>query len=98
MFGERENMSEMADRILASINDKDYVRAYLIGLEALDESKVGYEEIVAALRELTARIRSECMDRAISKNDYDKEYIDLEALLRKVNLLTGQDMYGRIRE
>ena len=91
-------MSGMADRILESINDKDYARAYLIGLEALDESEKGNEEILAALRELTARIRSECMDRAISKDDYNNEYIDFEALLRKVNLLTGQDMYGRIRE
>jgi hypothetical protein len=48
-----------------------------------------------AVLELTAQLRSTCMDLALRKMDYGPEYEVLEDVLRGANKLTGQDMYGR---
>jgi hypothetical protein len=90
-------LNEIADQILASAYDKDYDRACAIGLEAVSGPASGSKEVFAALLELTSRLRSECMDRALQKDDHSDEYHRLESLLRKLNELTGQDIYGKPR-
>jgi hypothetical protein len=81
-----------------SIGVGAYKDAYVIGLEALKDPENDHDEIVAVLCDLTARLRSECMDRAVCKSDYGEEYDALEDLLSKANRLTGQDMYGSFKD
>ena len=90
----RENIND----ILENIGKGNYSKAYCLGLSQLCKSVDGREKVVVALREFSARLRSECMDRAIQKDDYGKDYCDLENLLRKVNELTGEDMCGNIQK
>ncbi|CAG9181314.1 hypothetical protein LMG23992_04474 [Cupriavidus laharis] len=87
-------MSEIADAIRKNIDSSAYEKAYLIGHDALQKSEEEREEIIAALCELTARLRADCMGMAVKKMDSGATYDSLESLLRKVNELTGQDMYG----
>ncbi|WMY07443.1 hypothetical protein [Paraburkholderia phenoliruptrix] len=87
-------MSEISERIRTNISVGNYEEAYSIGRDALQESAYGRDEIVAALCELTARLRSDCMGLAVRKMDSGADYDALELLLRKTNELTGQDMYG----
>jgi hypothetical protein len=72
-----------------------YRDAYSMGRAALDKPAHDHE-VIAALRELTARLRSNCMDLAARKMDVSPEYDALEQLLKEANELTGEDMYGRI--
>lgn len=53
------------------------------------------EGVIAALRKLTAVLRSECMDLAGKKQDCTSKYSELELILRQANEYTHQDMYGR---
>ena len=87
-------MSEISDRMRMNISVGDYEEAYSIGRDALQESNCGRDEIIAALCDLTARLRSDCMGLAVKKMDSGADYDALESLLRKANELTGQDMYG----
>ncbi|MEX3959237.1 hypothetical protein [Trinickia sp. EG282A] len=87
-------MSEISDLIRVNISVGGYEKAYSIGRDALQESECDRDEIIAALCELTARLRSDCMGLAVKKNDFGADYDALENLLRKANELTGQDMYG----
>ncbi|CAD6550384.1 hypothetical protein ACFQ3P_24230 [Paraburkholderia sabiae] len=87
-------MSKPADKIRSNVSIGAYQQAYLLGVNALETAKSDRSDIVAALRDLTARLRSECMERAIQKMDFGPEYEALERLLRNSNELTGQDMYG----
>jgi hypothetical protein len=89
-------MSAVSDQILASIHDKDYQHAYSVGLDTLTKQPGVHKEVVTALHALASRLRSECMDRALKKNDHSDEYFELESLLRKVNALTGEGMYGKL--
>lgn len=91
-------MRETVGRILASIDCGDYELAYRIGSDALSEAQNERAQILRALCKLSARLRSVCMELAVQKKDFGKGYVELDALLRKVNLLTGQDMYGRVIE
>ncbi|WP_150587314.1 hypothetical protein [Pandoraea communis] len=86
-------MSEFSDRIQKNIRAGAYEDAYRVGSEALRKSS-GDEDVMAAMLELSAHLRLECMSLAIQKYDYGEKYVSLERLLRKVNKITGQDMYG----
>jgi hypothetical protein len=87
-------MSELSERIRMNISAGSYEKAYSIGRDALNESASNRDEIIAALCELTARLRSECIDLAVRKMDSGADYDALENLLCKANELTEQDMYG----
>lgn len=87
-------MSEISERIRENISAGNYEAAYSIGRDALQEQGCSRDEIVAALCELSARLRSDCMGMAVRKMDSGADYDALEVLLRKTNTLTGQDMYG----
>lgn len=87
-------MSGISERIRTCISVGNYEEAYSIGRDALRESAPHRDEIVAALCELTAQLRSDCMGLAARKMDSGAAYEALELLLRKTNELTGQDMYG----
>lgn len=87
-------VSKMAELVRMNISVGAYEKAYSIGRDALQEPKCDRENIIAALCELTARLRSDCMSLAVRKLDFGEDYDALENLLRKTNELTGQDMYG----
>jgi hypothetical protein len=87
-------VGEMADRIRMNISAGDYEKAYSIGRDALQEPECDREEIVTALCELTARLRSDCMGLAARKMDCGAQYDVLENLLRKTSEFTGQNIYG----
>jgi hypothetical protein len=87
-------MSEISKRVRMNISAGNYETAYSIGRDALQESGCDHDEIVAALCELTAQLRSECMGLAVKKADFGADYDALEKLLRKSSELTGQDVYG----
>lgn len=71
-----------------------YARALVLGRDALRERPNDFA-VLAALLELTALLRAECMDLAVRKMDSGPTYMDKEELLMDISLLTGQDVYGR---
>lgn len=75
----------------------DYQQAYLLGRDALSGNERGDSSVMSVLCELTARLRAECMSMAVRQADHGREYLALEGLLRQVNNLTDQDMYGNFR-
>ena len=87
-------MSGTSDRIREKVQAAEYDDAYSIGRRALENSPSDHE-VALALRILTAELRRTCMDLAVRKMDYGREYDALEYLLREASKLTGQDMYGR---
>ena len=87
-------MSSNSDRIREKLRAAAYHEAFLIGRMALEESPCDYE-VIAALHDLTAQLRSNCMDLAVRKMDVGPAYATLENVLSEANKLTGQDMYGR---
>ncbi|BDD91860.1 hypothetical protein PanNE5_13000 [Pandoraea sp. NE5] len=89
-------MSEFSDHILRDVRAGAYEDAYRIGSEVLSKSRED-ADVMATMLELSAHLRSECMSLATKKIDYGQEYVSLENLLRKVNELTGQDMYGSFK-
>lgn len=89
-------MSELSDRILKNVRAGAYEDAYRVGNEVLSKSRED-ADVMAAMLELSAHLRSECMSLAIQKMDCSQQYVSLESLLRKVNELTGQDMYGSFK-
>lgn len=53
------------------------------------------EELMAASRVLSARIRSKCIDLACNRaTDGSPQAVELEALLRKVITINGEGLYG----
>jgi hypothetical protein len=84
-----------AEQITAFTVSGDYESAYRVGREALSGG-VQDTAVLSALYALTAKLRSECMDMAVRKADVGDGYFSKENLLRAVNALTGEDMYGRI--
>lgn len=90
----RMTLSLNSDRVRELVYAAAYRDAYLIGRAALEESACD-DEVIPALRVLTAQLRSKCMDLAARKMDVGSEYKALENLLREANKLTGEDMYGR---
>ncbi len=92
----RHHLSEFSDHILRDVRAGAYEDAYRIGSEVLSKSRED-ADVMATMLELSAHLRSECMSLATKKIDYGQEYVSLENLLRKVNELTGQDMYGSFK-
>jgi hypothetical protein len=88
-------MSIISDQIKMKIHAAAYEEAYLLGQKALELNSCDRDEIKSAMCDLTARLRSSCMDLASLKRDAGPNYQLLEDLLGKTNKLTGQDMYGR---
>lgn len=89
-------MSEASHQIRTHLQCGDVELAHAVGKAALRDTPDD-PAVVSALLELTAKLRSECMDMAIRKMEGSAIYAATEALLREVNVLTGQDMYGRFR-
>ncbi|MGF6408576.1 hypothetical protein [Paraburkholderia tuberum] len=87
-------MSLKSQRVREMVRAAAYREAYLIGRKALEESACD-DEVIAALRDLTTQLRSNCMDLAARKMDVGPEYDALEKLLREANRLIGEDLYGR---
>jgi hypothetical protein len=84
--------SEEEIRIL--LQEKKYEQAYSVGKESL-KREPNNSGVVESLKKVTVELRSQCMDMASRKQDCTPAYFELEDLLRKVNELTKQDMYGR---
>lgn len=90
------DVSDASHRIRTHVQSGDHAQAYAVGKAALRDMPDS-QAVLSALFELTATLRSECMDMASRRMDASTTYAATEALLREVNELTGQDMYGRPR-
>lgn len=88
-------LSNTDDQLATHVRNGEYEKAYRLGAEMMSSESENLT-IVSILYELTAKLRSECMDLAARKADSGEPYISKENLLRKISLLTGEDMYGRI--
>ena len=87
-------MKAPAQEIAALARQARYEDAYQVGKRALQEDP-GNERVIDALKAVTAVLRSRCMDLASNKaTEFSPELVEKEALLRKINRLTGQEMYG----
>ena len=86
-------MSKIAEDIRGLVKNKNYEKAFSLGKQGLEKDPHNLE-IVESLKLLTAALRSQCMDMASKKQDCTSVYFELEDLLRTVNELTRQDMYG----
>ncbi len=84
--------NQLAQEISSLVSTENYDAAYSLGKESL-EARPESEEILQALYALTAKLRSEAMDHAGKKANYSS-ISSYEVLLKKVNELTGEDMYG----
>lgn len=95
MLGITESdVSDASHRIRTHIQSGDHAQAYAVGKAALRDTPDD-QAVLSALFELSATLRSGCMDMASRRMDASTTYVATEALLRAVNELTGQDMYGR---
>ncbi|MER2177126.1 MAG: hypothetical protein ABS955_05430 [Stenotrophomonas maltophilia] len=95
MLGITESVvNDASHRIRTHVQSGDHAQAYAVGKAALRDMPDN-PAVLSALFELTATLRSECMDMASRRMDASTSYAATEALLREVNELTGQDMYGR---
>lgn len=85
---------ELANKIRQHVDDGDYAEAARLSLKT---ASTGRPEapVMDAIFYLTATLRSLCIDLACKHCDVDPNYEALEALLREVNAVTGEDMYGR---
>ncbi len=87
-------MKAPAREIAALAQQARYEDAYRVGKQAL-EKEPGNERVVDALKDMAATLRGRCMDLASNKaTEFSPELKEKEALLRKINRLTGQGMYG----
>lgn len=84
--------NQLAQEILSLVSAEKYDAAYSLGKESIDIQPEN-EEILQALYALTAKLRSEAMGHASKKANYSS-ISSYEVLLKKVNELTGEDMYG----
>jgi hypothetical protein len=86
-------MTDVPQQVREHIRAGEYQQAYLLGRSALSE-KSPSSSLFSALLELTSKLRFECMDMAVKKADYGREYFTMEQLLRDASALTNQDVYG----
>ena len=86
---------EIAEAIRQHVDSGSYSDALQLGLKALAAGDRD-PQVVNSMLLLTATLRSTCMDLASRKQDSGDTYRSLEALLRRANAVTGEDMYGRI--
>ena len=88
-------MSDAAKKIQELIKINSFEQAYKVGFAALS-AQPNDKLTLKTMYDLSAKLRSECMDLAIKKMDSGEPYLSTEALLRKVNKLTGEDMHGNL--
>lgn len=88
-------MSRIEDQLAAHVRNGEYEKAYRLGQEVMSNQPENLA-VLSILYELTAKLRSECMDLGIQKADSGAHYMSKENLLQDINKLTGEDMYGRI--
>lgn len=86
---------DTANQIRQYVDAGDYEAAAKLSIEAAKDRRPE-SEVMQAILYLTAALRHNCMNRAVRKQDSGPEYCALEATLREVNKVTGEDMYGRI--
>ena len=87
-------MKKTAQHIASLARQGRYEQAYQVGKRAL-QNDPGNEAVIRALKDITAALRHRCMDLASNKaTEFSPELIEKEALLRKINPLTGEGMYG----
>ncbi len=87
-------MKAPAKEIASLARQARYEQAYRVGKRAL-QNDPGNEAVIGALKEITAALRHRCMDLASNKaTEFSPELKEKEALLRKINPLTGEGMYG----
>lgn len=87
-------MNKFEEELSFLINENKFEQAYSVGKKAL-ELEPNNLAVVESLKMVTAALRSQCMDMASRKQDCAAAYFECEDLLRKVNELTKQDIYGR---
>lgn len=87
--------NETAQEILKLVESGLLEQAFNKGAEGLHASP-GNNDILSALYELTAVLRSKAMSFASKKANYSSISSE-EVLLKRVNDLTQQDMYGNFR-
>ncbi|MCA6062695.1 hypothetical protein [Thalassolituus marinus] len=87
-------MSTYEEEIGILLKEMKYEQAYSVGKATLDREP-NNSAVVESLKKVSAALRSQCMDMACRKQDCAPAYFELEDLLRKVNELTKQNMYGR---
>tara|TARA_Y100000815_G_scaffold271473_1_gene298116 strand:- start:517 stop:879 length:363 start_codon:yes stop_codon:yes gene_type:complete len=76
------------------LKENKFEQAYSVGKKAL-ELEPNNLAIIESLKMVTAALSSQCMDMASRKQDCAAAYFECEDLLRKVNELTKQEIYGR---
>lgn len=86
---------QLAQEVSNLVSTKDYDSAYSLGRESL-ESQPENEDILQTLYALTAKLRSEAIGHASKKTNYSS-ISSCEVLLKKVNELTDEDMYGNFK-
>ena len=87
-------MKTPAQEIAFLARQARYEQAYRVGKRALEKAPDD-ENVIRALKTVTAALRSRCMDLASNKaTEFSLELQEKEALLRRINQLTGEGMYG----
>ena len=87
-------MKTPAQEITSLARQARYEQAYQVGKRTLQHDP-GDEAVIDALKEVTAVLRQRCMDLASNKaTEFSPELTEKEALLRRINQLTGEGMYG----
>lgn len=85
----------ISDQIDEAIGSGNLELAYDLGRAGLQQFPDD-QAIMNAMFALTAQLREQCIGLAVLKMDAGASYLAKEALLRRINALTGEDMYGRI--
>ena len=87
-------MKTPAQEIASLVRQARHEHAYTVGKRALQHDP-GDEAVIGALKEVTAVLRQRCMDLASNKaTEFSPELKEKETLLRRINQLTGEGMYG----
>lgn len=87
-------MNTFEEELRDLLKENKFEKAYSLGKKAI-ELEPNNSAVVESLKMVTAALRSQCMDMASRKQDCTAAYFECEDLLRKVNELTKQDIYGR---
>jgi len=84
------------EKIQRLINESNFIQAYeLISKKLINEPK--NEQALELSRNLSAQVRSRCMDLASNKaTEMSNEAYETEALLRVVIRLNGEGIYGEL--
>lgn len=86
-------VNEEINQLIKLTSVGKYDRAYEVG-KLLFDTNNNNQEVLDALYSLSDKLRNEAMSFASKKMNYAATS-QFETLLKKVNVLTRQDMYGR---